>query len=143
MARLERIKRRLDNWAMWTARGASGGLGYATQSVLVSDTWARGTYNGMVIPVLEIEAEETDQAVQALKLSRSHLYVTLECIYLRDLGIKATARHMQRADSTIKAQLEQADHALAAWFEARALELDKRRAAAAAAMAATKRSFTP
>ena len=39
MARLERIKRRLENWAMWQERGVSGGLGFATRSVLLSETW--------------------------------------------------------------------------------------------------------
>ena len=130
MARLERIKRRLDNWAMWKERGASGGLGFATRSVLLSDTWSRGSYNGMVIPVMEQEAEETNQAVQSLKPARAHLYATLECIYLRDLGIKATAHRMQRSESTIKAQLEQADHAIAAWLEDRAQQLEKKRAVA-------------
>ena len=132
MARLERIKRRLENWAMWQERGVSGGLGFATRSVLLSETWSRGSYNGMVIPVIEQEAEETDQAVQSLKLTRPQLVATLECIYLRDLGVKATALRMQRAESTIKAQLEQADHAIAAWLEDRAQQQDKKRAATAA-----------
>lgn len=132
MARLDRIKRRLENWAMWKERGASGGLGFATRSILLSETWSRGSYNGVLIPVMEQEAEATDQAVQSLKLSRSHLYETLDCIYLRDLGIKATAQRMQRAESTIKAQLEQADHAIAAWLEERAREQDQKRAAAEA-----------
>lgn len=127
MARLERIKHRLNNWAMWKSREASGGLGYATRSVLLSDVWCRGSYNGMVIPVLEQDAEETNLAVESLKLTRSHLYVTLDCIYLKDLGIKATARRMLRAESTIKLQLEQADHAIAQWLEERATEREKQR----------------
>lgn len=130
MARLDHIKRRLDNWAMWKERGTSGGLGFATRSILLSETWSRGSYNGMIIPVMEAEAEETDKAVQALKLARPQLYVTIECIYLRDLGIKATAQRTQRAESTIKAQLGQADHAVAGWLNDRADELDKKRAAA-------------
>lgn len=136
MARLEHIKRRLDNWALWTERGSSGGLGYATRSILASDTWARGSYNGMLIPILEQEAEQTNQAVQSLKLPRPHLFATLECIYLRDLGIKGTAQRMQRAESTIKAQLEQADHAIAGWLQDRADALAKKRAADTAAAAA-------
>lgn len=140
MARLERIKRRLENWALWVERSQSSGLGFATRSILLTDAWSRGSYNGMMIPIIEQEAEATDEAVQALKLSRSHLYVTLECIYLRDLGIKGTAARMQRAESTIKAQLEQADHAIAAWLDDKAAELDKKRAAVAAA--AAQRSFT-
>ncbi len=35
---------------------------------------------------------------------------------------------MQRAESTIKAQLEQADHAIAAWLEAKAEERERQRA---------------
>lgn len=127
MARLKHIQQRLDNWAIWTMRGASGGLGYATRSVLASEVWSRGSYNHVPIPVFDEEASETDQAVRALKLSKSHLFVTLECIYLKDLGVKATARRMHRAESTIKAQLEQADHAIAAWLDARAEERERKR----------------
>jgi len=138
MARLERIKHRLNNWALWKSREASGGLGYATRSVLLSDVWCRGSYNGMAIPVLEQDAEETNQAVESLRLTRSHLYVTLDCIYLKDLGIKATARRMMRAESTIKQQLEQADQAIAQWLEERAIEREKQRAQAALSAKAAK-----
>lgn len=131
MARLKHIQQRLDNWAIWTTRGASGGLGYATRSVLASEVWSRGSYNGVPIPVHEEEAAETDQAVLSLKLSRSHLFITLECIYLKDLGIKATAQRMQRAESTVKAQLEQADHAIAAWLDAKAEAAERKRVQAA------------
>lgn len=138
MARLERIKHRLNNWAMWKSRETSGGLGYATRSVLLSDVWCRGSYNGMAIPVLEQDAEETNQAVESLRLTRSHLYVTLDCIYLKDLGIKATARRMMRAESTIKLQLEQADQAIAQWLEDRANEREKQRVQAAISTQAAK-----
>ena len=129
MARLKRIQRRLENWAIWSSRGASGGLGFATRSVLVSETWSRGSYNHMLIPVEDQEAWETDQAILALKLSKSHLYVMLVYIYLQDKGIPLTAKLMQRAPSTIKAQLEQADHAIAAWLDAKAEEQERRRVA--------------
>ncbi len=125
MARIERIKRRLDNWAIWKERQNAGGLGYATQSILLS-TWARGSYNGVAIPVFEEEASETDAAVQSLKLTRSHLYVVIECIYLRDLGIRATAQRMARAESTVKANLEQADQAIDAWLSDKAQEKARR-----------------
>lgn len=138
MARIDRIKQRLNNWAMWRERGASGGLGFATRSVLLSDAWSRGSYNGMVIPVMEQEAEETDQAVQALKPARAHLVAMLECVYLRDLGIKATALRLQRAESTIKAQLERADHAIAAWLSDKAESRERR-----AVQERAKMSFTP
>jgi hypothetical protein len=131
MARLKRIQRRLENWAIWSSRGASGGRGYATRSVLASEVWSRGSYNHIAIPVEDEEAAQTDEAVRSLKLGKGHLFVTLECIYLKDLGIKEAAQRMQRATSTIKAQLEQADHAIAAWLDAKAEEQERRRVAAA------------
>jgi hypothetical protein len=131
MARLKRIQRRLENWAIWSSRGASGGRGYATRSVLASEVWSRGSYNHIAIPVEDEAAAQTDEAVRSLKLGKGHLFVTLECIYLKDLGIKETAQRMQRATSTIKAQLEQADHAIAAWLDAKAEEQERRRVAAA------------
>jgi len=134
MARLEHIRQRLENWAIWSSRGALG-RGFATRSVLVSDVWSRGSYNHIPIPVLDEEAAETDAAVSALRLGKGHLFKTLECIYLKDLGIKETAARMQRHPSTIHAQLEQADRAIAAWLDARAQERER-------ATVATKRSFT-
>lgn len=139
MARLKHIQRRLDNWAIWSMRNASGGRGFATRSVLVSETWSRGSYNHMMIPVEDEEAWETDQAVTALKLTKSHLYVTLVHIYLQDKGIPLTAQLMNRAQSTIKAQLEHADHAIATWLDAKAQERERTRATAVQ----SKRSFTP
>jgi len=133
VARIEHIKRRLDNWALWKARQNDTGLGFHSRSILAVDVWMRGSYNGASIPHFEDEASETDEAVTALKLGRGHLYTTLDCIYLRDLGVKATALRMQRAESTIHAQLEQADRAIAAWLEAQATERERRRATALAA----------
>lgn len=130
MARLKHIQRRLENWAIWSSRGASGGRGFATRSVLTSEVWSRGSYNHVAIPVEDEEAWETDRAVTSLKLSKSHLYVMLVHIYLQDKGIALTAKLMNRAQSTIKAQLEQADHAIAAWLEAQAEERERKRVAA-------------
>ncbi|MFN7043121.1 MAG: hypothetical protein ACK4OH_18705, partial [Acidovorax temperans] len=103
MARIKHIQRRLENWAIWSSRGAGGGRGFATKSVLASEVWSRGSYNNVPIPVFEEEAAETDKAVSALKLGKGHLFVTIDCIYLKDLGVRATAQRMQRAESTIKA----------------------------------------
>lgn len=132
MARLEHIKRRLDNWALWKARQGDAGLGFHSRSILALDVWSRGSYNGMGIPHFEDEAVETDVAVMSLKLGQGHLYATLECIYLRELGVKMTAQRMRRAESTIKAHLEQADHAIAAWLDAKAVERERQRARAVA-----------
>ncbi len=140
MARLEHIKRRLDNWALWKARLNGGGLGYNHRNqlaALAEDVWNRTTYYGASIPHFDGEAEETDRAVQALKLGKGHLYVTLECIYLRDLGVSGTARYMRRAVSTVHAQLDQADRWIEAWLMAQRDARDKARARAMAAMRPT------
>jgi hypothetical protein len=129
MARIEWVKQRLENWALWKERERSGGLGFSTQSVLLSDPVDRG--REMPLPVLEIEAEQTNQAVESLKLGRGHLYVTLQYIYIKGVGVKEAARRMSRAESTIKANLEQADHAIRLWFDAQA-EIAARKKAATA-----------
>lgn len=140
MARIEAIRQRLENWALWSVRGAGGGLGYASVNVLASDTWSRGRYNGATIPVLDLEAEETDQAVKALRLSRSHLYVTLELVYIKGIGVRGAAKRMRRAEGTIHAQLGEADKAIQDWLSDKAEDRERQRVAAAAA---AKKSFTP
>lgn len=118
MARIEWIKHRLNNWALWRSREASGGLGYATRSVLLAQRV--DGYRDIQIPVDDIDAELTNQAVESLRPTKPHLYVTLQHIYIKDDGIKRTAMLMAKAESTIKANLDAADHALAAWFAERA-----------------------
>lgn len=127
MARIKRIQQRLENWALWKVRDDTGALGYATRSVLASDVWSRGSYNGMLIPVIEQEAEETNRAIESLRMRRSHLFKTLELYYIKGVGISGTARAMLRAESTIKAQLEQADHAIAEWLDDKANERERAR----------------
>lgn len=127
MARIKRIQQRLENWALWKVRDDTGALGYATRSVLASDVWSRGSYNGMLIPVIEQEAEETNRAIESLRLKRGHLFKTLELYYVKGLGILGTARAMMRAESTIKAQLEQADHAIAEWLDEQVNERERAR----------------
>ena len=68
--------------------------------------------------------------MQALKLGRGHLYVTLDCIYLKDLGVNGTARKMRRSVSTVHAQLEQADRWIDAWLVAARESKDRARAQA-------------
>lgn len=138
MARLERIKRRLDNWALWRARQNDAGLGFHSRSILAVDVWGRGSYNGVSIPHFDDDAVEIDAAVTALKLGKGHLYLVLYCIYVHDLGVAQTARRMHRAESTIKGYLEQADHAIAAHLDAKYQERERARVARETAA----RSFT-
>jgi len=114
MARIEWVKNRLNNWALWKTLGQSGPLGYP-QSVFAR-LGGRGRRAEAVIPIDNIDAGLTDQAVNSLQLTRSHLYLTLQCIYIWNLGVTRTAKKLNRAPSTVKAHLEHADHALALWF---------------------------
>ena len=129
MARIEYIKLRLNNWALWKAREAGGGLGFASQSSFLND-YDSDRYRESRIPVDDVDASQTDAAVEALKPDRVHLYETLQCIYPLAQGIKGTSARLGVAESSIRARLEQADLAIMQWLR------DKREAADA------KRSFT-
>lgn len=117
MARIEWIKHRLDNWALWKERERGGSLGFATQSVLLSEPVDR--YRETPMPVDETDATLTNAAVESLRPSRRQLYDRLYLIYIDGVGVREAARRQCCAESTIKASLEQADHALSAWFGAR------------------------
>lgn len=132
MARIDWVSTKLAIWGAWKARREDSGLGYPRTNILLSmGGGGAGGYRETVVPINELEAAETDRAVESLKLVKSHLYLTLQYIYVGNTGIRLCAQRMRRAESTIKAQLEQADAEIARWFDA------KREAAEA------KRSFTP
>ena len=132
MARIDWVSTRLAIWGAWKARREDSGLGYPRTNILLSmGGGGAGGYRETVVPINELEAAETDRAVESLKLVKSHLYLTQQHIYVGNTGIRLCAQRMGRAESTIKAQLEQADAEIARWFDA------KREAAEA------KRSFTP
>lgn len=119
MARIEWVKQRLDNWALWKERGANGGRGFYAGTSFLKEAGSQSGYRETVIPVDEVDASVTDAAVESLRLTRSHLYITLQLIYIEGIGVRATAHKMARAESTIKANLDQADHAIAVWFRNR------------------------
>lgn len=134
MARIERIKQRLDNWALWKARMLSGGTGWATRSVLDIDcgVFNRGSYNGAMIPAFDEDAQEIDAAIKAIGTARPHLVQTLDYIYLRDFGVKMAAVRLGCAEATVHARLGQADAAIDMWLSDQAKAKDQRRAAAEA-----------
>lgn len=117
MARVEWVKLRLNNWALWKVREQSGGLGWASQSAFCNEP--KGGYRESIVPVDDVDAELTNQAVESLKVPHAHLYTTLQCIYPHGIGIQATARQLFKVESTVKAYLDQADHYLAQWFRDR------------------------
>jgi len=91
------------------------------------------------VPLLSLEAEQTDRAVRSLQLNRSHLYLVLKYHYAEGLPIHRVADRLGRAQSTVKANLVAADHAIASWYEDQAsLRLKVQQA-----VNNEKRSFTP
>jgi DNA-directed RNA polymerase specialized sigma24 family protein len=118
MARIEWVKHRLNNWATWKARESAGGMGYAKQSAFLREVV--DGYREVHIPVDDVDASTTDVAVESLRQGKGHLYMTLQLVYVKGVGHREAARLMARAESTIKANLEQADHALREWFNGKA-----------------------
>ena len=119
MARIEWVKHRLNNWALWWVDQNTGGMGFASQSSFLNDAPGQSVRESR-IPIDEVEASVTNDAVETLKVPRPQLYRTLHCIYPRGMGIKGTANACECGESTIKAHLDIADNVLAVWFRERA-----------------------
>jgi hypothetical protein len=119
MARIEWVKTYLNNWACWKVKQDSGGLGFPSQSSFLKEAATSG-YREAIIPINDCDASVTNDAIGSLKPERAHLYECLYCIYIHDLGVRRTAARLGKAESTIKAQLDQADHAISVWLTARA-----------------------
>lgn len=131
MARIDWVRMRLENWARWCSQQSNGALGYPRQSTFVNLA-ARARRAEAVIPTDNIEAAETNEAVESLKMTQSHLYLVLTYVYAKGLPRHLVARRMCRAESTIKRNLEDADHAIALWLHERARNRDRLRAQAEA-----------
>lgn len=133
MARIEWVKARLDNWAKWRCQMAGGGLGFASQAAFLND--APGGDRESKIPIDEIEASITHDAVESLKAARPQLYAVLQCMYPFGLGVTGTCRKLECERANVYALLDVADRQLAAWFADRA---EKQ----AALQQAIRKSFT-
>lgn len=126
MARIEYIKHRLENWALWKEREKGGGLGYATSSIMLTERVDRSRETDIRTTIDDIDATETNSAVESLRPARQHLYTRLYLIYIAGVGVREAARRECCAESTIKASLEQADQALQYWFNAQADEKQRK-----------------
>lgn len=130
MARLEWVKQRLENWALWKEREGRNGLGFYSQSsFLRMAVDCGGEGNALFSTVDEIEAMKTDEAVHSLLATKPHLARTIELIYLKGESIRRTAEAMHKAESTVKANLAHADHAIAAFLQAKREEAERAEAA--------------
>lgn len=142
MARIDWIKHRLENWALWKERESRGGLGYATQSVLLTERVDHSREIDINSTIDDNDATLTNSAVESLRPARKQLYDRLYLIYIDGVGIREAARDQACAESTIKASLDQADHALSAWFANHAEIKKAAQQASAAPLVNAKRSFT-
>lgn len=122
MARIEWVKQRLENWALWKEREQRGGLGFYTSSAFTWQVVDTSGYRELLSTVDDVEAQKTDAAVQSLRPMHPQLLRTVELIYLEDRGIRQTAMLMCKAESTIKANLEKADAAIALFLRLKAQE---------------------
>lgn len=130
MARIEWVKQRLENWARWSQQSESGALGYPKQSAFARMGPSGGRNEGMV-PVSDLEASETDDAVKSMQFTQSHLYLVLLLTYARALPRHVVARRLCKAESTVSRNLEDADRVIARWLDDKQI-----------ARAAVKKSFT-
>ncbi len=118
MARIRWVQQRLENWAAWSRAQDSGALGYPKQAAFVRLA-PSGTAWGSTIPTDSLDAALTDQAVQSLRFTHGHLWLTLKVHYVEGLEIFKVAKQLAVAQSTVKLRLETADAKLAEWFQTR------------------------
>lgn len=128
MARIEWVRHRLERWAVWCSQQDAGALGFPKQSAFAR-LGGKGSRAEAVVPISSIEAAETNDAVESLKGRQSHLYLVLTLIYAQGLPRHTAAKRMGRAESTVKRNLEDADHAIARWLGERKEMADKLKAA--------------
>lgn len=114
MARIEDIERRLLNWARWRFGAGSGGLGYATVNLV--GVGGRDNVREAIIPTVDCEAEETDQAVFALP---GELRATLEVVYLQGGTMATKARRLCCSEPTIYSRIDRAHRCIQSWLAER------------------------
>lgn len=125
MARIEWIEHRLQNWARWRLSQGRGALGYAAVNLADADA-GRDGYIEASIPISDVEASETDQALQ--RLNPPGLALTVVEVYTGRGGIKDKARRLCCAEVTIYARIDQAHRQLAELLNERRRVRDAERA---------------
>jgi DNA-directed RNA polymerase specialized sigma24 family protein len=118
MARIDWVRRRLENWARWCAQRDIGGGGYPSMSAFARMAPSGGSRDA-AIPIMDLDASEINDIVESFRLTQSHLHLVLTLTYAKGMPRHKVAKTMGRAESTVKANLEQADHAIARVLEER------------------------
>ena len=143
MPRRDWIEQRLLNWARWRAGGGgAGNLGYAGVKWAGGAKGGRDGYREAVIPTSDVEASETDDAVNRLQPGGLRLAVVAN--YCGKGGEVEKAQTLGINASTLRKRVVQAHDQLAEHFLA---HQDRQRAEQKRVDAITMRarpgSFTP
>lgn len=115
MARIDWIEHRLLNWARWRLGAGGGRLGYAGVDMSNPTPGIRDPYSEAPIPINDIEASETDQAVQLLP---GELRATVIECYTGRGGEADHLRILVCAKATMHARIDRAHRLLADHFTA-------------------------
>ena len=124
MARIEEIERRLLNWARWRLARGGGMLGYATVNLtdLADSDAGRDGYITATIPISDVEASETEDAVSRLP---SELKASVEIVYIGAGTMNEKCARLFIAIQTLKDRVQRAHRMLQDHFLA---QHDKREA---------------
>lgn len=118
LARIGWIEHRLNNWARWSAERASRGLGLPRQSAFLRAASApRSASVRNSVPTNDLDALQTEQAVQALRGINGVLHAAVVHHYLRDVSGQDLADRLGGVSVRRAYQrIEEAHQALATWF---------------------------
>lgn len=116
MPRIESIEFRLLNWARWKQGAGGGRLGYSGINMTNPTPGVRDPYAETPIPVRDVEASETDQAVQLLP---GDLKATVIEYYIGRGGEADHLRELCCAKATLYARIDRAHRLLADHFAAK------------------------
>lgn len=120
MARIEYMANRLHNWAMYKARERTGGVGFATVSVMMMERVDQSRNSNISGTIEAGDALMVDAAVEALKMPWPTLHKTVLAYYLEGNSDADRAHRAGCPPSTLHARLGQADRVLLDWLNARA-----------------------
>jgi hypothetical protein len=113
MARIDWIEQRLQNWARWSLMRGSGVLGYSAVDLSNPTPGIRDPYAQAPIPTNEIEASETDDAVQRLP---GELKITVIEAYVGTGGLRQKLARLCCAERTLHDRIDRAHRLLANHF---------------------------
>lgn len=116
MARIEYVKRRLENWSRWSQARADGALGFSSSSPLTRIGMPRSMSFTSVATDQDAECMETERAVLSMRSTHIDLWKTMTLYYIKCYDIARCASVERVAESTLKARLCRADVVLDAWF---------------------------